>query len=72
MKETDSVLEVLVYLFEHYFYDDSESSQNHDRDSLQASLVQAGFSPTEISKAFDWLEEPILRLKKHFRYARMQ
>ena len=57
MKEPDSVLEVLVYLFENYFYDESESSNSHDRDSLQASLVQAVFSPTEISKAFDWLEE---------------
>jgi Smg protein len=57
MKETDSVLEVLVYLFEHYFYDESEAAETHDRDSLQASLVQAGFSPTEIAKAFDWLEE---------------
>lgn len=57
MKQHDSVLEVLVYLFENYFYDESESDTAHDRDSLQASLVQAGFSPTEISKAFDWLEE---------------
>ncbi|HVF34496.1 MAG TPA: DUF494 domain-containing protein [Candidatus Saccharimonadia bacterium] len=57
MKQQDSVLEVLVYLFENYFYDEAESSTSHDRDTLQASLVQAGFSPTEISRAFDWLEE---------------
>ncbi len=58
MKQAEgSVLEVLVYLFENYFYDESESTESHDRDSLQASLAQAGFSPTEISKAFDWLEE---------------
>ena len=52
MKET--ILDVLLYLFENYFYDDPDAVR--DRDSLQAGLIQAGFSPTEISKAFDWLE----------------
>lgn len=52
MKE--SILDVLLYLFEHYFTDDSDLL--HDRDSLQAGLLQAGFSPAEISKAFDWLD----------------
>jgi Smg protein len=55
MKEEESLLDVLVYLFEHYFYD--EPTIAHDRDSLQASLVQAGFTPTEILKAFNWLDE---------------
>jgi Smg protein len=53
MKET--ILDVLLFLFENYFYDDPDAVR--DRDSLQAGLIQAGFSPTEISKAFDWLEE---------------
>src|SRR3990167_319081 len=53
MKET--ILDVLLYLFENYFYDDPDAVR--DRDSLQHGLIQAGFSPTEISKAFDWLEE---------------
>lgn len=53
MKET--ILDVLLYLFENYFYDDPDAVR--DRDSLQRGLIQAGFSPTEISKAFDWLEE---------------
>lgn len=53
MKE--NLLEVLVYLFEHFIYDEPEASR--DRDSLQASLVQAGFAPAEISRAFDWLDE---------------
>ena len=52
MKET--ILDVLLYLFENYFYDDPDAVR--DRDSLQRGLIQAGFSPTEISKAFDWLE----------------
>ena len=53
MKET--ILDVLLYLFEHYFYDAPDAVR--DRDSLQHGLIQAGFSPTEINKAFDWLDE---------------
>ena len=53
MKE--SILDVLLYLFEHYFTEDADPVR--DRDSLQSGLLQAGFSPAEISKAFDWLEE---------------
>ena len=52
MKET--LLDVLLYLFENYFYDDPDAVR--DRNTLQAGLIQAGFSPSEISKAFDWLE----------------
>ena len=52
MKE--SILDVLLYLFEHYFTEDADLVR--DRDSLQAGLLQAGFSPAEISKAFDWLD----------------
>ena len=50
MKE-ETILDVLLFLFENYFYDDPDAVR--DRDSLQAGLIQAGFSPTEISKAFD-------------------
>ena len=53
MKET--ILDVLLYLFENYFYDEPDAVR--DRDSLQAGLIQAGFSPSEVSKAFDWLDE---------------
>lgn len=52
MKE--SILDVLLYLFEHYFTEDADPVR--DRDSLQNGLIQAGFSPTEINKAFDWLD----------------
>lgn len=54
MKE-ETILDVLLYLFENYIYDDPDVVR--DRDSLQKNLHQAGFSPTEINKAFDWLEE---------------
>jgi len=52
MKE--SILDVLLYLFQHYFSEDPDLVR--DRDTLQNSLIQAGFSPTEIKKAFDWLD----------------
>ena len=52
MKE--SILDVLLYLFEHYFTEDADPVR--DRDSIQNGLIQAGFSPAEISKAFDWLD----------------
>ncbi|HEX2238355.1 MAG: DUF494 domain-containing protein [Pseudomonadota bacterium] len=51
MKE--SVLDVLMYLFESYI-DDSEIDL--DREALQSKLVDAGFDHREIEKAFDWLE----------------
>jgi Smg protein len=54
MKE-ETILDVLLYLFENYIYDDPDVVR--DRDSLQKNLHQAGFSPTEINKAFDWLDE---------------
>ena len=53
MKET--ILDVLLYLFENYFYEDPDAVR--DRESLQAGLIQAGFSPSEVNKAFDWLDE---------------
>lgn len=51
MKET--VLDVLVYLFENYFHGAPDTV--HDRDSLQGELIEAGFDPIQIGKAFDWL-----------------
>lgn len=54
MKE--SILDVLLYLFEHYFTNDDVEQYYRDRDSLQKELMQAGFSPAETNRAFDWLE----------------
>jgi Smg protein len=58
MKE--SILDVLLYLFEHYIAEDTVPPLG-DRESLPDSplfseLTQAGFSPAEIHKAFDWLD----------------
>lgn len=53
MKE--SVLDVLMYLFEHYL-DDDDVDVESDRESLKLELVDAGFPEAEIQKAFTWLE----------------
>ena len=52
MKE--SVLDVLMYLFENYFYDETEDQP--DRASLEQNLHEAGFTNGEIEKAFKWLD----------------
>jgi len=57
MKE--SILDVLLYLFEHYFAEDVAPPLG-DRDALNNGtlfheLTEAGFSAAEIHKAFDWL-----------------
>ena len=57
MKE--SILDVLLYLFEHYFAGAelavSDVLAAHDT-PLMGELAKAGFSPAEIGKAFDWLD----------------
>ncbi len=52
MKE--NVLDVLMFLFERYFYDEPEHET--DRETMEENLHQAGFSSAEIAKAFHWLD----------------
>ncbi len=52
MKET--VLDVLMYLFDNYIEDDVEFTP--DEDVLRVELKEAGFGEHQVSKAFDWLE----------------
>ena len=52
MKE--SVLDVLIYLFENYMFDDD--GYEPDQETLVLELSQAGFEHTMIDQAFDWLE----------------
>ena len=57
MKE--SILDVLLYLFEHYFANDAVVTGDDltSQDSpLVGELTEAGFSGAEIRKAFDWLD----------------
>lgn len=61
------MLDVLLYLFENYFYDDP--SLVRDRDTLQTGLIQAGFSPAEVAKSFDWLDA-LAAQRVEFEFAR--
>ena len=52
MKET--VLDVLMYLFESFV--DSDDELEPDRNELRSELARAGFGDHEIDRALDWLE----------------
>ena len=52
MKET--VLDVLMYLFETFIESDDEPEPN--RNELREELERAGFGNREIERALDWLE----------------
>lgn len=52
MKE--SVLDVLIYLFDHYVEEELEITP--DQQDLKTQLVQAGFADKQVDKAIDWLE----------------
>ena len=52
MKET--VLDVLMYLFESFV--DSEDEPEPDRNELKEELERAGFREREIDRALDWLD----------------
>lgn len=52
MKE--SVLDVLIYLFDHYVEEELEITP--DQEDLKTQLVQAGFGDTQVDKAIEWLE----------------
>jgi Smg protein len=53
MKQT--VIDILIYLFEHFVDDDLELET--DRDRLKSELRDAGFDTAQVAKAFDWLQE---------------
>ncbi len=57
MKET--VMDVLMYLFDNYFEEEVEFSP--DQESLKIQLKEAGFGGQQVDKAFDWLEGLALR-----------
>lgn len=49
-----NVIDILIYLFEHYF--DDELVIDSDRDRLQSELRSAGFDAVQVSRAFEWLQ----------------
>ena len=52
MKE--SVLDVLMYLFETYV--DADEEPEADQNELRDELARAGFADSEIDRALDWLD----------------
>jgi len=54
MKE--SVLDVLIFLFENYFDADPECSAEPDRATLKEELEHAGFAEPEVVRALEWIE----------------
>jgi Smg protein len=55
MKE--SVLDILIYLFENYFDAELSVAPEPDRDTLKEELERAGFSEREVGRALEWLEQ---------------
>ena len=52
MKQT--VIDILIYLFEHYVDDEIELDDDEDR--VKSELRAAGFDGIQVGKAFDWLQ----------------
>ena len=50
----DSVLDILIYLFENYL--DVEDEPQPNRDTLREELEMAGFAESGIDRALEWLE----------------
>ena len=61
MKE--SVLDVLIYLFENYMFDDD--GYEPDQETLMVELSQAGFEHGMIDQAFEWLENLAVLCELH-------
>ncbi|MDH5516515.1 MAG: DUF494 domain-containing protein [Gammaproteobacteria bacterium] len=53
-----NVVDVLMFLFEHYIGDDIEEQAHESaRDLAEIRLEELGFPQMAINKAFDWLED---------------
>ncbi len=50
-----SVVDVLMFLFEEYLGDSNEAMD--ERNNMQLRLEEVGFQHQEIDQAFDWLED---------------
>jgi Smg protein len=51
----ENIVELLLYLFENYIYDNE--SKEVDKQSIRQGLFQAGFNSSAINNAFLWLED---------------
>ena len=61
-----SVVDVLMFLFERYLGDENDSLD--ERDDVADRLEEMGFQNNEIDKAFDWLED-LASIQDDKRYA---
>jgi Smg protein len=54
----DSVLDILIYLFENYLDGDADADDvpQPSRDALREELENAGFAESGIERALEWLE----------------
>ena len=83
---SETVLDVLMYLFETYSEQDLETEPEPDQDVLREELLQAGFGEPEVDRALDWLDglsarqlepfqiqqaEPSIRLFNSFELSRL-
>ena len=50
----DSVLDILIHLFENFL--DAEDDSSPDREAIKTELEQAGYPEAEIERALIWLE----------------
>lgn len=55
----ENVVEILIYLYENYM--DSDQVVPADQDAIHDDLLEAGFQDLEIEKAFQWMDELVLR-----------
>jgi len=55
MEIKQSVVDVLMFLFERYL--DEENEAMDERDDVSIRLEEMGFHNNEIDRAFDWLED---------------
>lgn len=62
MKE--DLIDILIYLFEHYLADNEEGILQLDNQQLTGELMEVGFERKEIDQAFIWLDELIVGLDK--------
>ncbi len=52
---TNSVLDILIYVFDHYMLE--ETPEVPERDDLARDLALMGFVPANVERALDWLAD---------------
>ena len=62
MKE--NLIDILIYLFEHYLTDQADGVIQLNNQQLTGELLEVGFERKEIDQAFVWLDELIVGFDK--------